>query len=128
MPAVGLAGCLRLDTADDIVIARVFHGQTAVEQRGNDDFVVVVSGKTDTGAGQLSRLDEKFVRGTVPDTDREGRHRQKHMLGCLDAHERQVVCRVHTVGRLTACDQILEQGVTGKALGGCRVTNLVEVI
>ena len=87
MPAFGLAGLLRLHTADDIVGSGILQGQSPVHQGGNDHLVIVISRKSDSGPCQFGRLHQKFVRRTVPYSDGQGRLRQEYMSGGPDTQE-----------------------------------------
>jgi len=50
------------------------------------------------------------------------------MHGSLDTHEGKVICHIFAFLVLTAYNQVLEQGITSKALSAGRVTDFVEVI
>ena len=94
VPAFRLARFLRFDAADDIVLARVLQSQTAAHQRRDDDFVVIVRGKSHARTGKRRRMNEQIVRASVPHADGERRLRQHHVHGRADAHKRQIVCDV----------------------------------
>ena len=125
MPTLGFAGLLGLHTADDVVIPGVLQGEPAAEQRRNDDFVVVIGGQTDAGAGELGGLDHEVMGRAVPNAHRQRGLRKGHMHGGLDAHEGKVVGGVQPVFVLAAGDQVLEQTVAREALGRGRVPCLV---
>ena len=128
MPSLSLTCFLRLYASDDIVLTGICQGKSSVLQCRNDHFVIIISRKSDTGSGKLCCLDQKIMWGTVPYTDGKGRCRKMYMHGCLNAHERQIVCHIFTVFVLTAYDQVLEQAVACETFcGGC-ITYLVQVI
>ena len=125
VPAVCLARFLRLNTSDDIIVARVLHGKTAGEKGGDDHFVVVISGESDSRAGKLGGFNHKFMRRSVPNANREGGLGKTNVHGRLNAEEGKIVCRVESVLCLTARDEILEKAVAGKTLGGGGVADFV---
>ena len=128
VPAVGLCRLLRLDASDDVVVTGIRKRQSSALQSGNDHFIIIISGESDSRPSQLCRTNEKFVGGSVPNAHREGGLRKEHVLGGGHRHEGQIVGGVHAVFILSARNEVLEQAVARKALGRCRIATLVEVI
>ena len=87
MPAVCLTGFLRFNTSDDVVFSCIFQSEASVLQCRNDNFIIIVSRKSDTGSCKVSCLHQQFMRRTIPYTDRQRRLRQEYLLGRLDAHK-----------------------------------------
>ena len=70
MPPLGLSCFLRFHAADDIVISRILQCQPAAYKRRYDHLVIIISRKSDSGTRQLCRLDQKFMRRSIPHTHR----------------------------------------------------------
>ena len=128
MPAVGLVAGGGLHATDDAVAAGILQGVAAGHHGGDDDFIVIEGGHAHTLAGDGGGLDQQGVGRAVPDTDGQGGLGQTNVHLRLHAHVGQIVGGVQTVLVLTAHDEILEQTVTGKALGGGGVTHLVQIV
>ena len=69
VPTVGLVRSLRLNASDDTVVARILKGETACHNRGDNDFVIIIRGKSGAKAGERRRLNHKAVGGAVPNSD-----------------------------------------------------------
>ena len=128
MPAFGLACFLRLHTADDVVLPGILQCQPTAYQGRNDDFIIVICRQPDPCTCQFCCLHQKFMRRTVPYTDRERRLRQKYMHGSLDTHKGQVIGNVNAFLILSSRDQVLEQAVACKSFRRCSITALVQVV
>ena len=128
VPAVGLVAGGGLHATDDAVAAGILQGVAAGHHGGDDHLVVVEGGNAHTLAGDGGGLDEQGVGRAVPDTDGQGGLGQTDVHLGLHAHVGQIVGGVQTVLVLTAHDEVLEQAVTGEALGGGGVTDLVQIV
>ena len=119
---------MRLHAANNSVIASVFYGETPVDKSWDDDFVVVVGRHAESKAGNLSRFDQEFIRGLVPNAYRDRGLGQFGVRGGFKAGNGQFVSGVFTVSVLTANDQVLEHRIATEALCGCFVTNFVNIV
>ena len=128
MPSVCLSCFLWFYAADDVVFSCIRKRKSSVLQCRNNNFIIIISRKSDTCTGKLSCLDQQFMRRAVPYTNRKRRHRKENMFGCLNAHKGQIVGHIFSIFVLTAYDQVLEKAVAGKSLCGCCITTFVQVI
>ena len=128
VPAFRLTSLLRLDAADNVILARILQGESSAHQRRDNHLVVVIGRQPYAGARQSCRMNQEVVRAVVPYADGQGRLRQLHMQRCGDAHERKVVRNIHPFRVLPADDQVLEQAVSGKTLRARRVAAFIQVI
>ena len=128
MPTVRAVRNLRFYATDDAVGTCLCKRGAAGHQCRNNDLVIVVSRYAVSFAGDGGGFDQQIMRCQIPNTDRQGRHWERHMNGCFHAHIGKVVGDILAVLVLTAHNQVLEQRIPGKALcRGC-VTHLVEII
>ena len=128
MPSICLTCLLRLYASDDVIFSGILKSQSSVQKCRDDHLIIIVSRKSDTGSCKLCRLDQKFMRGTIPYTDGKRRHWQMYMHGCKDTHNRKVIGNIISIFILSADNQVLEKAVSCKPLCGSRITYLVEVI
>ena len=128
MPAVCLCTRLRLHATDDAVIPCVLQRVAAGHHGRNDNLVVVESGNAQTFAGDRCRLDQQGVRRQIPYADRQRRLGQPHVQLSLQAHIGQLVGDIHALLVLSADNQVLEQTVACKTLGGGGIAHLIQVI
>ena len=128
MPSVCLTGFLRFYASDDVVFSGIFKSKSSVLQCRDNNFIIIISRKSDTCSGKLSCLDQQFMRRTVPYTDGKRRHREVYMHGCKDTHYGKVVRHIVSVFILSADDQVLEKAVSCKSFCGCCITNFIQVI
>ncbi|CDA98150.1 unknown [Lachnospiraceae bacterium CAG:215] len=70
MPPLSLSCFLRFHASDDIVVSRVLQRQSAADKRRYNHLVIVICRKPDSGTRQLCRLDQKFMRRSIPHTHR----------------------------------------------------------
>ncbi len=94
MPALRLPRFLGLHAADDIVVPGVLQGKASAQQRGDNDFIIVIRRQADACPRQICRLQQQLVGRLVPHPDGKGRLGQEHMLGGRDAHKAQVVSHI----------------------------------
>ena len=128
MPSICLTCLLRLYASDDVIFSGILKSQSSVQKCRDDHLIIIVSRKSDTGSCKFCRLDQKFMRGTVPYTDGKRRHWQMYMHGCKDTHNRKVIGNIISVLVLTTDDQVLEKAVSCKSLCRSCITDFVEVI
>ena len=128
VPAFRLTSLLRLDAADNVVLARILQGESSAHQRRDNHLVVVIGRQAYAGTRQSRRMNQKVVRAVVPYADGQGRLRQLHMQRCGDAHERKVVRNIHPFRVLPANDQVLEQAISRKTLRARRVAAFIQVV
>ena len=128
MPAVCFSGLLRLHTSDDIVLSGIFKRKSSVLKSRNDHFVIIIGRKSDSRSGQFRRFDQKLMRASVPYSYRKRRLGQMYMHGCLNTHDRKIICHILSVFVLSACDQILKQTVACKAFCRGGVTAFIQIV
>ncbi len=88
VPAFGLACHLGLNTADDAVVARVFPGKAAAQERGDNKTVIVVRRHPQADSAHFGRLAVQIGRGVAVHADGDGRLVELGVGGRLQAHER----------------------------------------
>ena len=128
VPAVGLVAGGGLYATDDAVATGILKGVAAGHHGGNDHLVVVEGGNAHTLASNGGGLDQERVGRTVPYTDGQGGLGQTNVHLRLHAHVGQIVGGVEAMLVLTTHDEVLEQTVACKALGGSGITHLVQVV
>ena len=128
VPALRFVRALWLHAADDAVVSRVAQGNAAVDQSGDDDFVVVHGGNAHAEAGQLAGPVQEFVRSALPYADGERRGGQTNVRAGFHGHIRDFVSGVQSLFVLAAHAEVLEHRVTGECLCGNLVARFIHVV
>ena len=128
MPSIRFRGNLWLNTANDTIKSCLFKRYAATHHRRNNHLVIIEGRNTHSFTRNLCRLHKKRLRRAVPDANRKRGLRQVDMRGCFEAHIRKVICRITTVSRLTADNQVLEKSIACKALCGSGIAYLIQII
>ena len=128
MPTFCLTCFLRFYTADDVILSGICKGKSPVLQCRDDNFIIIISRKSDSCSCKLCGLDQEFMWRSVPYSYRKRRCRKMYMHGRLDTHKGEIIGHILAVFVLATCDQVLEKAVACKTFCRCGITAFIQVV